>query len=79
MLEYLRDKFCVVCGESDVRALEFDHIDPACKSFNISQSVKLGHRWERVVEEIKKCRILCANCYKKHTSSQYGWYKAFQE
>lgn len=79
MLEFLSDKACIICHESDARVLEFDHIDPSKKTFSISQAVKLGYGWNKVLEEIRKCRILCANCHKKHTASQYGWYKAFEE
>lgn len=78
MLKYLSNEQCAVCGEADIRTLEFDHIDPSKKSFSISQAVKLGYSWESVLDEILKCRILCANCHKKHTANQYGWYKAFQ-
>ncbi len=76
MLQFLSNKACVTCGESDVRVLEFDHLDQKTKSFSISQAVRLGYSWNDVLEEIKKCRILCANCYKKHTAVQGNWYKA---
>ena len=79
MLIYLSDKNCEMCGECDNRVLEFDHLDPALKLFSISQAVRLGYGWNQVLDEISKCRILCANCHKKHTSNQYGWYKAIQE
>lgn len=75
MLEYLSDKQCVICAENDIRVLEFDHINPQDKLFNISQAVRLDKKWFDVIEEIKKCRILCANCHKKHTASQANWYK----
>ena len=75
MLEYLKDKECIICGENDIRVLEFDHVDPTKKSFAISQSVRMGYRWPDVEEEIKKCRILCSNCHKKHTADQAKWYK----
>lgn len=75
MLAYLKDKYCVLCGEQDVRTFEFDHIDPKEKKFSVSQAVRLGYRWEAVILEIQKCRILCANCHKKHTASQFSWYK----
>ncbi len=75
MIKYLKDKTCIMCDESDMRTFEFDHLDPATKLFNISQAVRQGYRWPAVVMEIKKCRILCANCHKKHTATQFGWYK----
>lgn len=65
MLKYLDKKLCEICGEADIRTLEFDHVDPSKKSFGISQAVRLGYRWKDVVIEIEKCRILCANCHKK--------------
>lgn len=75
MLLYLSGKRCVICKESDIRTFEFDHIDPRNKKFSISQAVRLGFGWEDVVIELEKCRILCANCHKKHTASQAAWYK----
>ncbi len=75
MLAYLHGKQCAICGEDDIRTFEFDHVEPHEKEFNISQAVKLGYRWGAVEKEISKCRILCANCHKKHTAEQRGWYK----
>lgn|SRR3990167_8159070 len=74
--KFLEDKFCVDCGETDKVVFELDHIDPKLKSFSISQAVRLGHRWDKVLEELQKCQVLCANCHKRRTAKQYGWYKA---
>lgn len=68
MLAYLQGKECSVCGESDIRTFEFDHIDPTIKQFSISQAVRLGHKWSAVEAELLKCRLLRANCHKKHTA-----------
>lgn len=76
MFEYLSKKACVECGERDIRVLELDHINPSNKKFSISQAVRLGYKWAEVLDEIKKCRVLCANCHKKHTTQQFGWYKS---
>lgn len=75
MLAYLQKSRCEICGEHDIRVLEFDHLNPLTKSFNISQAVKLGRNWDDVLSEIQKCRVLCANCHKKHTAFQANWYK----
>lgn len=75
MLDYLDGKVCEECGETDIRTFEFAHIDATAKAFGISQAVRLGRSWSEVLSEICKCRILCANCHKKETAEQFGWYK----
>ncbi len=75
MLAYLSNRKCVICGEDDIRTLEFDHIYPPSKKFSISKGVTNGLRWEVILDEIHKCRILCANCHKKHTALQKNWYR----
>lgn len=75
MLNYLKNQKCKVCGENDIRVLEFDHIDETTKLFSISQGISKGYSWELILQEINKCQILCANCHKKRTAEQFGWYK----
>lgn len=75
MIDYLSEHPCVQCGEDDMRTLEFDHINPSLKSFGISKAITDGRNWGEILLEIKKCRVLCANCHKKHTATQNGWYK----
>jgi hypothetical protein len=71
--EYLSTHPCERCGESRVPCLQFDHINPAEKQFGISNSW-LKYGWTRVLEEIQKCRVLCANCHAVWTAEQFGWY-----
>lgn len=75
IIEYLLDKSCEQCGESDIRVLDFDHKDPRDKKFNISKAINQGIEWELILKEIEKCQILCANCHRKRTSAQFNWYK----
>ena len=75
MLELLQKSSCILCGENDVRVLEFDHRDKDTKKFSISQATRLGRSWFEIEEEIKKCDLLCSNCHKKRTSKQFSWYK----
>lgn len=53
---------CVKCGNDDPRLLDFDHIDPMTKTMMLSQKLHLP--WERLVEEARKCQLLCANCHR---------------
>lgn len=56
---------CQQCGEMDPACLDFHHLNPEEKSFNVG-GLKGGlHNPEKVREEIAKCVVLCANCHRK--------------
>ena len=76
MLAYLSDKACAHCGITDPRVLEFDHVDPNIKSVSIARAIADVWSWDKILQEIKKCQILCANCHKIKTSAEQFWYKA---
>ena len=65
--KYKQAKGCQLCGYNlNTFALDFDHLQPKGKSFNIS------HRLDRsslksLFIEIRKCRVLCANCHRIET------------
>jgi hypothetical protein len=59
---YLKDKHCVDCGYTDSRALQFDHIRDK-KLFNISEAPSLKTSKIKLLNEINKCEIRCANCH----------------
>jgi hypothetical protein len=77
ILDYLEKHPCVDCGETDPIVLEFDHIKN--KSLNISIM------WSRntspvkdILDEISKCEVRCANCHRRKTAKQLGWYKILE-
>lgn len=55
---------CLSCGEADYICLDFHHVDPTKKEQDIPDLVRLKSN-ERVMEELKKCVCLCANCHRK--------------
>lgn len=73
--DYLKSRGCEHCAEHDVRVLEFDHKQPECKSYNVSEAVGLCHSITGVKKELDKCRILCANCHRRVTSESIGSFK----
>lgn len=75
LYQLLSGKVCEHCGYDDIRALEFDHIDPTLKSFGISRAINDCYAWDKILIEIKKCRVLCANCHKIRTAQQQNWSK----
>lgn len=63
-LDLKKQKQCVKCGEEDHRCLEFHHKKPNTKSFSITDAVRFGLSEEKILNEIKKCDPLCANCHR---------------
>ncbi len=54
---------CVRCGfDEHVCALQFHHLDPAAKDFEIGGR-GLTRAIERLRAEARKCVLLCANCH----------------
>lgn len=56
------EKGCIRCGEKRLPCLQFHHRDPKEKELRISLAL---YRWpkEKVLAEIAKCDVLCANCH----------------
>ncbi len=55
---------CVHCPEKDPACLDFHHRDPGEKEGHIGEFRRFG--MERLLAEIAKCDVLCANCHRKH-------------
>lgn len=65
---------CNACGLTGHSTLfEFHHWDAAKKAFGISES-GIARRWEKIVAELVKCAMLCANCHRE----LHVWFRAFK-
>ena len=66
---------CIRCGyNKSAAALEFNHTDPSNKyttrtgrRLHLSDMVATGYGLTTIMEEIRKCEILCANCHAELT------------
>lgn len=64
LYEYKRDEcICERCGEGFPGALDFHH--PGTKEADISVLTNHGYSQERIITEIDRCDVLCANCHQK--------------
>jgi hypothetical protein len=66
-------RVCMRCGISDPRVLDFHHADKNGKDGGIASAV--GKNWgvKRILDEIAKCEVLCANCHRiLHWEERYG-------
>ena len=63
-----KDVPCMDCeGRFPPEAMDFDHRDPATKEFSVSSAAHHGIGWDRILAEIEKCDIVCANCHRVRT------------
>jgi hypothetical protein len=76
--DYLRSHPCTDCGESDLRVLDFDHIDELCKEDEISRMWREGSPLENIESEIRVCEVVCANCHRRRTASRGRWQRLFE-
>ena len=57
-------KGCCKCGETRPYVLDFHHRDPSKKVNTINHMIK-SSSYEKVLEELEKCDVLCANCHRE--------------
>ena len=61
----MKDKCCIICGESARECLDWHHINPHNKVDRISRMNKQDKEISLVLEEINKCIVVCSNCHRK--------------
>ncbi len=60
---------CVQCSTTE--DLEFDHIDPSKKEYNVSKILD-SYPKEKLEEEFSKCQLLCNGCHKEKNKIDNG-------
>lgn len=65
-LNNIKSSGCSICEEKNIVCIDFHHTTDD-KEFELSKTSNLT---PRLVEEIKKCILLCANCHRKHHAGQ---------
>jgi hypothetical protein len=57
------DSGCADCGyNAHVAPLQFDHLPGFKKLFSIGAKAQ-AYSWDKVMTEIAKCEVVCANCH----------------
>lgn len=57
---------CQVCGYNKCKAaLEFHHLDPTLKEYQVSTFQSSRRNKELVLAELRKCVLLCSNCHRE--------------
>ena len=69
MIRDMKDnKSCMDCGVSyRYYVMEFDHLPGTKKHSHPAELYKTGWGNERILEELSKCELVCANCHRERT------------
>jgi hypothetical protein len=70
LVELKSQLVCARCGEDHPGCLQFHHADPTQKELSISDAVRRGWGRQRILAELAKCEVLCANCHAKHHATE---------
>lgn len=64
-----KQKPCVDCGvQYQHYVMDFDHTDTKTKTTNINRMINFhSYSKEKILKEIKKCDLVCANCHRIRT------------
>src|SRR5260221_13210126 len=60
---YKSTLYCMDCGENHPACLHFHHRKDEDKKFTIASVVSRANSLRQIINEIKKCDVLCANCH----------------
>lgn len=68
-----RGRPCVDCAHSyHPYVMDFDHRLGEGKEFKLSTMVNCGFSREKILKEIAKCDLVCANCHRMRTWSRFS-------
>jgi hypothetical protein len=72
LLRELRRVLCADCaGTFEPFQMDFDHRDPAAKSFRLTSPTALGSSRDRLLAEVAKGEVVCAVCHRIRTRAQH--------
>lgn len=64
---------CQDCGiQYPYYVMDFDHRDPKDKEFTMSTAIVSNMSRARLLAEISKCDVVCANCHRERTHGPNG-------
>lgn len=63
---------CAECGEDHLACLDFHHDDPKLKEWGVAWMVAQNMGKQRILAEMARCTVLCANCHRKRHWEENG-------
>lgn len=74
VIQHLDNK-CVKCGLSyngkNACIFQTHHKNPTQKNFSINTRTLINYAWKKILEEMNKCVLMCANCHFQEHNEEY--------
>ena len=64
--DYKASKGCKICGENRPWCLDLHHVNSDDKEKTISDMLRKNVSWIKILTELAKCEVLCANCHRHY-------------
>lgn len=64
MIKAFGGKCCICEHTFPQEVFEFHHLVPKIKEFSLGKIRSNCFSWERIVKELRKCVMVCANCHR---------------
>lgn len=65
-LIFMKGNKCEICGyNKNAAAFDLHHRNPKEKSFSLDLRRLSNSKWSDILEEAKKCDLLCSNCHRE--------------
>lgn len=71
--DYKSHRGCYFCSISNPIVLDFHHVNPSEKLFGISAVRNRYPSRERLLSEMNKCEVVCANCHRLLEAGQLAY------
>lgn len=68
---YKKQLSCVTCGFDHPAGLDFHHVERKKSNRKVYELLRDGHTKKRILEEVDKCVVLCANCHRVHHHEEH--------
>ncbi len=66
---------CSKCGyNTNLSALHFHHANPSTKHFKLDARILSNKKWDFIIDEAKKCILLCSNCHAEEHNPELNSY-----
>jgi len=67
----LHNEKCFICGDNNIYHMCYHHIDSKTKCFTISEGISKGYKLNNIINESRKCVLLCDNCHREYHSGEF--------